>query len=331
MSFRDKWLQLSCFFIGYDFNLLMQCSELSKKAVRKYSSAMILVMLIWGFVGYSFSNRYLGINAGFSLIGAFIGILVIIQIERQIILSNNPGWKVYLIRTIIAVAMALIGALIIDQIIFKNDLEVQKKNTNNPSKSARSREINEQFRKDSIIICSQKETRENQLKELENRRNSIKSTVQDKTSEFGIIEKEDKPIYATTGTTQSSKLNPEFKQISDEILATNLKINESESELIKLNSIYKDEITRLKDGINQEAPGFIEELNLMLQLIQSHGVVLFFWILWIVFLLGIELFILFSKASDGKTDYEKLVEFQTEIREERMRKILENNAKHLSV
>lgn len=330
MSIRNRWLQLSCFLIGYDYNLLTQCSELSKKAVRKYSSAMILVMLIWGFVGYSFSNRYLGINQALSSIGALIGIIVIIQIERQIILSTNPGWKVYTTRTIIAVAMALIGALIVDQIIFKNDLETFKKNTSEQRSISRSKTIDDQYSKNYENFKLQINQAQLNLLNLENQRKSIPSTLINRTNRTTVTQSEENTSIKSTITGAAPIVNPEYQQISTEIENTRKNLKEWNIELQNLNNKYKIEKTNLINKINQEPPGFIEELNYMFELIKSHGVVLSFWILWIIFLLGIELFILFSKASEIKTDYEKLIEFQTEIREERMKKILENNAKHLN-
>src|SRR5690606_11381283 len=41
-------------------------------------------------------------------------------------LSINPSWLLYLSRGIIAFMMAIIGAIIIDQIIFKEDIELEK-------------------------------------------------------------------------------------------------------------------------------------------------------------------------------------------------------------
>jgi hypothetical protein len=50
-------------------------------------------------------------------------IIIVIQIERQIILSVGKNKLVPLFRVAIEVVMAVIGSVIIDQIIFREDVE----------------------------------------------------------------------------------------------------------------------------------------------------------------------------------------------------------------
>lgn len=52
--------------------------------------------------------------------------VIIVQIERQIILSITPSKWLYVFRGIIACMMAILGAIIIDQIIFKEDIELEQ-------------------------------------------------------------------------------------------------------------------------------------------------------------------------------------------------------------
>ena len=53
-------------------------------------------------------------------------IIIVIQIERQIILSVGKNVLVPVFRIILGIVMAIIGSVIIDQIIFREDVEKGK-------------------------------------------------------------------------------------------------------------------------------------------------------------------------------------------------------------
>ena len=123
---KNWWIKFGCFLIGYNYGIVRNSSEVAAKAVKRYTSALMIVCILWSFIGYSFTNRYLHGGTRGSILGALIFILIIIQIERQIILSLYRSNWLYFSRGIIALMMALIGAIIIDQIIFKEDIELEK-------------------------------------------------------------------------------------------------------------------------------------------------------------------------------------------------------------
>ncbi len=85
------WLKFGCFLIGYNYTIIRNCSEISKKAVKRYTFALMKVYTLWAFIGYFFTQRYMHGGMNGSLLGAFVFVFVIIQIERQVILSVNPG------------------------------------------------------------------------------------------------------------------------------------------------------------------------------------------------------------------------------------------------
>src|SRR5687768_6995094 len=119
---RDKWLHFGCFLTGYNFKILKGCSEISAKRVLRYTSALIIPCILWGFVGYFFTKRYLRLETGLASIGAVVMVIFVIQIERQVILSSSANKAPLYFRGIIAIVMAVIGSLIMDQILFKEDI-----------------------------------------------------------------------------------------------------------------------------------------------------------------------------------------------------------------
>src|SRR5690606_28754419 len=78
---------------------------------------------IWFTVGYSFASTYVKGNFITSFSIAIVVCIIILQIERQIILSVGKNHMQVLFRFIIALVMGFLGSAIFDQILFKDDLE----------------------------------------------------------------------------------------------------------------------------------------------------------------------------------------------------------------
>jgi hypothetical protein len=123
---KNLWLRFGCFLTGYNYSILSNCSEIAAKTVKRYTAALIIICLQWSFIGYTFTFRYLSGGVVGAIVGALMFVIIIIQVERQIILSFNKAVSLYIFRGGIAVIMAILGAIIIDQIIFKEDIEQKK-------------------------------------------------------------------------------------------------------------------------------------------------------------------------------------------------------------
>jgi hypothetical protein len=161
---RQKWLRIGCFLTGYNYQMLIRSSELSMKRVIRYTSALLIICLLWSFIGYAFSDRYLKLNWYSCVLGGAVMVFVAIQIERQIILSNKNNGALHIARVIIALSMALIGTVIIDQIIFKDDIDKRKMFTIDEEVKdifpRKSWELKKQIHElDSIILAKEAERR----------------------------------------------------------------------------------------------------------------------------------------------------------------------------
>ena len=120
--------KIACYLIGWNSELLKECGETSRRALRRYISAIVILSIIWGTIGFCFAERYIGIE---SLLGKILTscvfITIIVCIERYIILTGKLGNFLGIIRFLLAFLMALLGSTIFDQIIFKNDVEFKMK------------------------------------------------------------------------------------------------------------------------------------------------------------------------------------------------------------
>lgn len=86
--------KIGCFIIGWKSDILKECGEASHRTFKRYISAIIILSIIWGTIGFCFADRYVGIESlhGKILI-SLVFTTIIICIERFIILTvGKLGW-----------------------------------------------------------------------------------------------------------------------------------------------------------------------------------------------------------------------------------------------
>lgn len=335
---RDWWIKLGCFLTGYNYKIVKNCSEASAKHIKKVTSALIIIMIIWGFIGYTFSSIYLCQNDEesstlFSVCAAIVMIVIILQIERQIILNIGINNKIVVFRTIIAVIMAILGSVIIDQIIFKVDIENKKQehiiDKVDKLLDSKVKEYNEKIAEiDSSIFKINKEIKECQIDV--DKKPEIKSTSWvtkkvprqvKKTVIVNDIEKEilvDTLLYERTYST-IKKPNPKYKRIED--LENQIQSFREDKDII-----YENKINVRKDLEKEflEKSAFLDELIIMKKLLWPFNVATFVWILWFGFFVCIELFVLMCKGKE-KTDYDEIIEHQRDTKKFQLKKLGQKN------
>ncbi|RYD80510.1 MAG: DUF4407 domain-containing protein, partial [Sphingobacteriales bacterium] len=115
---RNWWLKLGCFLTGWNGLILASCTEASRKQLKKYTSALLILVIIWALTGYLFATRYVHLPWYGALITALIFSTIVIQIERVVILTVGKNLFSTVFRVFLAIIMAILGSTIIDQIIF---------------------------------------------------------------------------------------------------------------------------------------------------------------------------------------------------------------------
>jgi hypothetical protein len=78
-------------------------------------------------------------------------------------------------------------------------------------------------------------------------------------------------------------------------------------------------IEKAKFKARNEAPGFLDELNIIYALASESGIALITYIVFFLFFLIIELLIVFAKSNDSENDYNRLILYQEKIREDRLK------------
>jgi hypothetical protein len=317
---KNWWIRFGCFLTGYNYGIVRNSSEVAAKAVKRYTSAMLIVCIIWAFVGYVFTDRYIHGGSIGSIIGAIILVVIIIQIERQIILSINPSRWLYLSRGIIASMMAIIGAIIIDQIIFKEDIELEKitfiEERVKKALPPKTEELKLLIAKLDTAIAQKEFERLQIIEEVGKNPTSMVYSTQatqstQRTTRVDSIT--GKPITTETTrpgtvTTTSNVPNPKIALIAPlEQTINELRLQRSEKETALLNIRPK-----LEEEIKSKV-GFLDELEVMYSLISRSNVAMFVWFIWFFFLFGLEMLVLISKINEKENDYEKTVRHHMQL------------------
>lgn len=327
------WLKAGCFITGYNYSILKNCSEVAKKTVKKYTAAMVIMCLLWGLIGYSFANRYLHSSPSTSLASALLFILVIIQIERQIIMQTMKNNYLQLFRAVIAIMMACIGSIIIDQIIFKDDIELEKELF-----------INNKVER---IYPDRADIRQKQINQLrvqllakDSQRTTLAKDIQTHpTITITNVKSNPVPIKTTTDDLSGSQ----SIQYSDKPIITKTQIQNPNNALIgpldsQINSIQRlilaqgDSLANLRASIQkllQEKTGFLDELNIMFSLLSKSTPALVVYLVWFILLLGLECFILMNKRHEKPTDYDAMILHQMNTHLKKL-EILSATSKSLS-
>jgi len=309
----NGWTRFKCFIVGWNPDILKNCSEASYKALKKYASSILILLFIWGATGYTFAQRYLSVHSWWGCaLTALIFMIIVIQIERQVILTVGKNKWIVRFRTLLAILMALIGSTILDQIIFKNDVE----------------KVLVDLRADKINEISGKRQKTmqieiNKLNLIIDSLDVINSKLNDEVAK--------RPTIAVTNVT--TEKNPVLNQ--DGTKTTNTKtivstqhVANTRIEQIKSNTATIDKCrSRLDELYNQKInvevtvrkeleanAGFLEELKAMIVLISSETLAGVFYFLLFTFILALELLVVVSKTKDITCDYDLVVEHQLNVK-----------------
>lgn len=318
---NDLWLKFGCFLTGYNYQLLSESSEASKKYIKKITSALLIIVSIWSMVGYMFASRYAGASDFVSLLGGLMAGIIIIQIERQIILGGRVKSSTIIFRLLLGLIVAIIGALILDQVFFKNDIAKKKEDLLVKRIEERVSDVQNNAQKNingNLYKIDSLRTKIDDNNKIAASAGYKIQTGSQVTQQQIAQTKSSIPITTTTST-KSFQSHPKLEENKD--LRNQVAIYESYNKL-ESDSLFS-RIERAKIVARNEPPGFLDELTIIVELATQSGIALFAYIIFLLFFIFIELFIVLAKLNDGDNDYHRLIQYQEMIREERL-KVLEN-------
>ena len=306
------WTKLGCKLTGWSSNVLEQCSEASKCQLSKYTSALLILILIWGVTGFCFAQRYIGLPwwaCGF--ISLFF-ITIVIMIERQIILTSEKTFSMVAFRAAIALVMAVIGSTIFDQTMFGKDIDKQMTNT-----------IEEQ-----VVELTNQRVRiiDEKLTSLHMEIDSIDNINAELQADINA----NPFVTQKSVTTSQEKLvmpNRQIKTVSNPSVTTAQVINPKQATLetnnknLEMLRIQEHNWMQKKQTVEEDARkeckacvGFLEELEAMWTIITTRKLAGAFYLVFFILLMSLEMFVVVSKMVDKECDYEAAIKGAQKVR-----------------
>ena len=310
---------IGCFLIGWDKKILSECGEASFRQYRKLLSAISIMMVLWGTIGYCFADRYINIEScALKLCVALAFMFIVLCVERVIILTVGKARLMSVMRVLLALCMALLGSCIFDQIIFRNDIQ-------QAIQEHREDVIGTTITKRLAIYDGdiQRITQEMDslskatiaLNEELQKRPVIKGTNVSTQEQVVGVDENGKAQKVRTQTVNTVTLaNP----LAEQLKANNDQIQIYSGQLEQLRLDKKEVAEKVREEMSQRAPGFIEELEATLKVVSQSKVSLAFYIVLFCFLTFLELFVLTIKMGENKCDYELIVENQLSLKKNLM-------------
>ena len=316
---------IGCFLIGWNKNILKECGEASYRQFRKLLSAICIMMVLWGTIGYCFADRYINIESCLLKICVALAFMfIVLCVERVIILTVGKARMMSFMRVLLALCMAILGSCIFDQIIFRNDIQqaiqehrediikvtITKRLSIYDGDIQRITHEMDSLSKATIVLGE----------ELQKRPTIQGTNVNTQEQVVGVDENGRPKKVKVQSVNTVTMANP----LAEQLKANNDQIQIYSNQLEQLRQDKKDIAQKTTEEVSQRAPGFIEELEATLKVVSQSWISLAFYIILFCFLTFLELFVLTIKMGENKCDYELIVEHQLSLKKNLMAKTAEN-------
>ena len=311
--------KIGCFLIGWNFDILKDCGEASYRQFRKLISAICIMMVMWGTIGYCFADRYINIESIVLKVCMSLAFMfIVLCVERVIILTVGKARLMSTMRVLLALCMAFLGSCIIDQIIFSNDIQQTINERRDDVIQETTFKRLAVFESDIHRITHDMDSLSKATIKLgeELARNPTIKSVNVTTTEQTIgLDENGNPKKVKNRSTDIVNIpNP----LTGQLKANNDQIQLYQNQLEQLRQDKKEIAGKVTDEVHSRPVGFIEELEATLKVVSNSWVSLVFYVILFCFLAFLELFVLTIKMGETKCDYELIVENQLKLKKNLM-------------
>lgn len=301
----NLWMKFGCKLTGWDARTLSQCSEASRSQLSKYTSALLILIMIWGVTGFCFAQRYVGLPSWACVFVSLFFVTIVIMVERQIILATKRSWQLIAFRGLIAVVMAIVGSTIIDQTMFGKDIDKQLADNIEVQTAALTQ------KRVSIIDGNLLKLRA-EIDSME----KVNAALQEDVNAHPLISQKTVTNSSTPVATSDGKI----KTVSTPSVSTTQIANPKQAILVanqkNVNLLREQEqkIIQQKQTVESDTRqecrnnvGFLEELEAMWTIVTTRPVAAIFYGVFFLLLVSLELFVAVSKFCDQECDYEAVL------------------------
>lgn len=307
----NTWTKFGCFLTGWSKEVISQCSEASRCQLSKYTSAMLILILIWGVTGFCFAQRYIGLPVWGCIVVSLFFITIVIMIERQILLTMEKSFKLLAFRAAIAFVMAIVGSTIFDQTMFGKDIDKQMAQ----NIEMQTAELSQQR----VGIIDEKLAALNHEKDSINALNT--SLQADVNKNPFVIQK------SVTTNQQKIVIAGEIRTVTNPSVTTNQVVNpkqailEANNKKLMILSEQEEAWSKKKQTVEEDvrleckaSVGFLEELEAMWTIITTRPLAGGFYMVFFFLLMSLELFVVISKTIDKECDYDTAIKGMQKVR-----------------
>lgn len=310
---------IGCFLIGWNKNILSECGEASHRQYRKLLSAICIMMVLWGTIGYCFADRYINIEScALKLCVSLAFMFIVLCVERVIILTVGRARLMSFMRVLLALCMAILGSCIFDQIIFRNDIQQTIQDNREDVISETIKKRMSVFESDERRITHEMDSLNKatiSLGEELMKRPTIKSVnVSTQEQVVGVDENGNPKKVKIKNSDIVNIPNP----LAEQLKSNNSQIEIYQNQLEQLRQDKKDIAQKVTEEVCSRPLGFIEELEATLAVVSNSWISLAFYVILFCFLTFLELFVLTIKMGENKCDYELIVENQLTLKKNLM-------------
>lgn len=298
-------LKFNCHITGDDYNLLKIDTPESRKKVSALASVIFIPVIIW------FANGFLMVSNVLqgSILSAFIVALIlgslIFLIEKNIIMAHNNR-AIRIFRYSLGIVIALLGAVCLDEVVFKQDVDQQLFMMNKATITKNLQMVDDSYK--------------NELKNAQTNVDSKYAVWQQSLNDAkreadGSGGSGMKGVHAITriklATADINKIDYEKAESALSILKDKITAEKAETK--------KRVTASIKDG------ALLNRIKALFHLVFSDWYMSIIYLLFTAFLFAMEFLVVFLKGAWPMTNYERKLETIEIIGRKRMEKIIQND------
>lgn len=304
-------LKFNCLITGDDYNLLKTDTPESRKKVSALASVIFIPVIIWFANGFLMAANVLQSSVWSALLVAIILSSLIFLIEKNIIMAHSSR-AIKIFRYSLGIVIALLGAVCLDEVIFKQDVDQQLFMMNKATVSTNLQMVDNSYKKE--LDKAEKDVSVKyafwQQALIDAKREA------DGSSGSGI-----KGVHAITriklAIAEIGKVDYEKSESSLAALKNKITVDKTDTQK-RVNE-------SLKDG------ALLNRIKALFHLVFSDWYMAIIYLLFTAFLFAMEFLVVFLKGAWPMTNYERRLELIEEIGRKRMEKVSQNDISHFEV
>ena len=277
--------KLSCIILGENYPMLMKSTPNSRMKVNVLALALLTPTLLWAVTGFLLASEIKGFGFGKSMfIAAFMSALVFIL--ESLIVRTPRNKTVKCLRITLGLFMALTGSFILDEWLFKEDIDRQLSILKSTKKTEETARI-----KESLAAQLAEASEEVQVRYTD-WQNALENATREADGTGGSGNK---------GVSGITRMKMQVADQKKQEYQHALNVKE------EINLSLDEKLTGMENELDEtwQDPSLLTRMQAMFSLVFSNRAMLAVWVLITGILFILEFMVVILKSSWDDTPYEK--------------------------